>query len=269
VPVLDAGRIGRLRDVLAGGSLSLREERQLAAQILERWPGTDALVKGANGFHGRAAEWAVSGGTTQFRVPPAAGVIFAASGYPLRGGFHAAAQAAAPAALFAYADAGAEAVELSRGLLAGSDPGRVCAYKASARDPAALLGTTEARGMLMRGPVMVQLQLCAQWWPGRFAAWAVAEYARLLPPGSSLALSLTIPGGGDGEAGFMADVGRATGRIYSRGAAEVARWVRAAGMELAPPGVADVRGRDLGWAAAEFGRQRPVARVVGAVAAVA
>ena len=268
VPVLDARRIACLRDALADGHWSYRENRELAAQILDRWPGTAALVKGANGFHGRAAAWAVSGGTPEFRVVPAAGVIFAASGFPLRDGFHGAAQAAAPAALFAYAEADAEAAVISRELLAGSDPGRVCAYQASACDPAGLLGAGEARGILARGPVMVQLQLCAQWWPGKFAAWAVAEYARLLPPGSSLALSLVIPGGGDGAAGFMADVGRAAGRIYSRGAAEVARWVKAADMELVPPGVADVRGRDLGWAAAEFGRQRTVARVVGAVAVI-
>jgi S-adenosyl methyltransferase len=268
VPVLDAVRIARLRDALADGHFAYRADRELAAQILERWPGTAALVKGANGFHGRAAAWAVSGGTPEYRVTPAAGVIFAASGYPLPDGFHADAQAAAPAALFAYADADAEAAQLSRALLAGSDPGRVCAYEASAGDPAGLLGTPEAKAILGRGPVMVQLQLCAQWWPSRFCAWAVAEYARLLSPGSTLALSLIIPGGGDGAAGFTADVGRAAGRIYPRGEAEVARWVKAAGMKLAPPGVADVRGHDLGWAAAEFGRQRPVARVVGAVAVI-
>jgi hypothetical protein len=39
-------------------------------------------------------------------------------------------------------------------------------------------------------------------------------------------------------------------------------------MKLTPPGVTDVRGRDLGWAAAAFARQRPAARVIEAVAMV-
>jgi hypothetical protein len=268
VPVLDAGRIARLRDVLAGGHLALEPDRRLAADIRKRWPWAGALVAGANEFHRRAAAWVVAGGAPDFHVPPAAGVIFAASGYPLPGGFHRAAAVISPDALFAYANSDPAAITFSRALLAAPERGRVSVYAASARDPAALLGAAQARAILEHGPVMVQLQLCAQWWPAGFCAWAVAEYARLLPSGSSLALSLVVPGGGCGGAEFMADIGLAGGRFYPHADAEVAGWVKAAGLELTPAGIADVRSRELLWAAAEFGRQRPIARVIEAVALV-
>lgn len=267
-PSVDAGRIGRLRDVLAGGHLALEADRRLAAPILERWPRTASVVKSANEFHRRAACWAVTGGSPDFPVPPAAGVIFAASGYPVGGGFHAAAAIARPDALFAYAEVDAVAISFSRALLAAPDPVRVSVYAGSARDPARLLAATQAKAILNRGPVMVQLQLCAQWWPSAFCEWAVAEYARLLPSGSSLALSLGIAGGGSGADGLAAAIGSAVGTVHVHTEDEVAGWVSAADLELTPAGVTDVRGRELGWAAAEFGRQRPVARVIEAVAMV-
>lgn len=265
VPVLDAGRIARVRDVLAGGYLALAADRKLAAPILRRLAD---LVRDANEFHRRAATWAVTGGAPDFPVPPAAGVIFAAAGYPVGGGFHAEAQAARPDALFTYAEVDPTAVMLSRALLGALDPEHVSAYLAAAHDPAGLLGAPAARAVLDRGPVMVQLQLCAQWWPPKFAAWAVAKYGRLLPSGSTVALSLGVAGGGSGAAGLRADIDRAGGRIYPHDENDVAAWVKAAGLELGPPGITDVRGRELGWAAAEFARQRPVARVIEAVAMV-
>jgi hypothetical protein len=265
---VDPGRIARLRDVLAGGHLALEADRLAAGKILQRWPATAELVKGANEFHRRAAAWAVSGGTPDSPVPRAAGVIFAACGYPLPGGFHAAARAARPDALYCYASGDPATVSFCRSLLAAPDPLRVSAYLASARDPAAVLGAPAARVVLDRGPVMVQLQFCCQRWPSAFCAWAVAEYARLLPSGSSLALSLGIAGGGSGADGLAAAIGGAVGTVHVHTEDEVAGWVAASGLELTPAGVTDVRGRELGWAAAEFGRQRPVARVIEAVAMV-
>jgi hypothetical protein len=264
VPVMDVARIVRLRDVLAGGYLALEADRRLAA----RWPWAGDLVKDANKFHRRAATWAVTGGTPGFPVRPAAGVVFAASGYPLPGGFHEAAAAACPGALFVYLDAVPEAVAYSRALLGAPDPLRVSARLASARDPAGLLAVPAVQAILDRGPVMVQLQLCCQWWPGDFCAWAVAEYARLMPSGSMLALSLGVPGGAPGAAELTADISRAGGSLYPHDEAAVAGWVTAAGMKLTPSGIGDVRGRELGWAAAEFAAQPAVARVIEAVALV-
>jgi hypothetical protein len=270
VPELDAARIGRLRHVLAGGKYAHDDDELLAGQVLGRYPWLAALTAGANEFGRRAALWAVTGGTPDFPVPPAAWVIFAASSYPLDGGLHAAAKAARPLALFGYADADELAVAYTRALLAAPDPLRVRAYKASARDPAGLLGAFPAPAMLDH-PGHVQLQMCAHWWPGDFAAWAVAEYGRLLRercPGSTLALSLGIPGGAPGWDAFAADMSLVGGTVHAHTADEVAGWLAAAGLRLTPDGITDVRGKGRGWAADRFSRQQPVARVVEAVAVV-
>jgi hypothetical protein len=270
VPVLDPGRISRLRDVFAGGHLALEADRRAAAGILERWPATADLVKGANAFHERAAAWAVSGGTPDSPVPPAAGVIFAACGYPLPGGFHAAARAARPDALYCYASADPVTVSYCRSLLAVCDPLRVSAYQASARDPAAVLGAFAAQVLLDRGPVMVQLQFCAQRWPSAFCAWAVAEYGRLLPSGSTLALSLGVPGGGNpSSAELVAGLSRAgASEFHAHDEAEVTAWITEAEPKLILAGIGDVRGRELEWATARFAALRPAARVIEAVALV-
>jgi hypothetical protein len=281
VPEVSTRGIARLRDVLAGGHLGLQADRDLAAQILERWPGTGALVKAGNEFHRRAAARAVAGGEAGFPAPPAEGVIFAASGFPLGtrtdpesfralpgGGFHPRAAGQAPSALFVYADADPLAVELSKVLLGQPEPLRVSACQVPASDPGGLLAHPTVRMLLDRGPVMVQLQFCALWWPSELAAWVVTEYRRLLPAGSTVALSLIVPGGADGSGEFLAALGRAGGTPYPHTEADVAGWITAAGLDLVPPGITDVRGRELGWAAAKFGRLRAVARTVGAVAVV-
>ncbi|HEX3962404.1 MAG TPA: SAM-dependent methyltransferase [Trebonia sp.] len=263
VPVLDAGGIARLRDVLAGGYLADEADRKLAGSLLARWPGTAALVTDANEFHRRAATWAVAEG--------AAGVVFAAAGYPLEGGFHEAAAAQQPKALFAYAEAAQIPSMYNQALLGARDPLRVCARLGSARDPAGLLSMPAVQAILDRGPVMVQLQLCCHWWPGEFCEWALGEYRRLLrkrAPGSTLALSVVIPGAADGAGEFMASMSRAGGTVYSHTESDVAGWIAAAGLGLAPPDVMDVRGRGLDWAAAEFSRQRTVARAIEAIAVV-
>jgi hypothetical protein len=265
VPVLDAGRISRLRDVLAGGHLANEPDRELARSILERWPGTAANVKAANDFHRRAALWAVTGGTADSPCDPAAGVIFAAAGYPIDGGFHRAAAALQPKALFGYAEADEVAVAYNQALLAKREPLRVSAYLASARDPAGLLGTFAAAVILDRGPVMVQLQLCCHWWPAEFCVWVLGEYRRLLPSGSSLALSVGVVGGATGFGEFAAQTGLA-GTGHPHTAEDVAGWVAAAGLTMTSDGVTDVRGR--GWAEAELKRQKTVTRIVEAIAEV-
>jgi hypothetical protein len=274
MPELDAGRIARLRDVLAGGHLGLDPDRRLAASLTARWPWLPDAVQGANEFHRRAAHWAVTGGTPECPVPPAAGVIFAASGYPVGGkdaaggplplGFHGAAQAARPDALFAYADVDIAALTYNLALLAEPDPGRVSAYLASARNPEELLSNGHAQAIASRGPVLVQLQLCLHWWPADFAAHALAGYGEQLPPGSAVALSAGVPGGGPGWQELTADL-LAAGTVYSHTGDDIAGWLKAAGLQLTPAGITDVRAQG-GWAAAEFGRQKPVARVIEAVA---
>jgi len=265
VPYLDAGRIARVRDVLAGGHLGLEADRQAAGGIRDACPQAPALVTAAGEYHRVAAWRAVTAGIPEFPAPPAAGVIFAGCGYPDHGGFHARALQASPAALFAYAPSDPWALALNLELLAHPDPGHVSAYLADAHDPAAVLGNPHAQEILSRGPVMLQLQLRAHWWPADLAAWVTAEYARRLPPGSTLVMTLAVAG--DPEAAEA--VARAAGSpFYLHPEHEVARWAQDAGLLLSPVGVRDVRGRAQRWAAAEFARQQAACRVAGLVARV-
>lgn len=273
VPEIDAGCIARVRDVLAGGHHGLEEDRRIAGQILARWPGADMLVRDANASHRRAACWAVTGGTHGFPLPPAAGVIFAACGYPVPGGFHAgpgAAQDAAPGALYCYSDASAAVAAYNYAELAVPDLGHVSVCRASAREPSAVLGCPQAEAMLGRGPVSVQVQLAAQWWDGEFCEWAVAEYARLLRQagraGSTLVLTLGIPGGAGEAEEFMADLG-VVGTLHAHTEADVAGWCEKAGTVVTPDGVIDVRSRGLRWAADRLAAV-PVPRRVVRVTAV-
>lgn len=270
-PRLDAARIAAVRDALAGGHLALGPERDLAAVILARHPGTAELVQRANAFHIRAANWAVTGGSwedggVRVEVPPAAGVIFGAAGYPIPGGFHSGAARISPGARFAYAAEAGRPADLNRALLACADPGRVFAFEGSTRKPGALLSAPEARAV--GEPVQLQLQLCVQWWPGDFAAWAVGEYARLLPSGSTLVMSLGILGGGPRAEEFLSLIGQAGGTIYPHTADEAEGWVKGAGLILTPWGITDVRAREKAWPEARYAALRPVARVIEAVALV-
>jgi hypothetical protein len=285
-PELDAGRIQRLRAAFSstGGTLSLEADRVHAESMMERWKNFRRQADDSVDFHRRAALWAVTGGTPDFPVPEAAGVIYANAGYPgsegpdpVTGeprfaGFHGPALAARPGTRHAYSEADPDAARYNGGLLAARAPLRVSAFKADAAEPGAVLGHPFAMAVLDRGPVMVQLQLCAHWWPGSLAAAVLGEYAEQLRkrcPGSTLALSVGSPGSGADAGEILAALREGTGATaYAHTEDDIATWLDDAGLQVTPAGVTDVRSREHRWAAQEFARLRTVPRVIEAVALV-
>ena len=265
---MDAGRVAAVRDVLAGGRLAAGQDRLLGEQILRLHPAAGRLVREANWYHRLAARQAVTGTVPGCPAPPATGVIFTCCGYPLPGGFHAgsprdSAQGASPGALFGYACADRAASRYCRARLALPDPGRVCAYQPPSLEPADMLGSPEAQRILQRGPVMVQLQLCAPLWAPGFCAWALGEYARILRrygSGSTVMLTLGVPGSKP-DGGLTAGLGTAF-RFYPHTERDIARWVQEARMTLA--GLGDVRGPGPDWAAPRD-RARRLVRAVAVV----
>lgn len=270
-PRLDTGRTARLRDVLAGGYLAYQADRDRGAALAPWHLGR--LVRDANAFHRQAAVWAVTGcGSPGFRVPPAAGVIFAAAGYPAPDpdrpgvlGFHTAAQEASPGALFAYVEPHLEALTYNLALLAVPDMDHVAAYAATACAPGDVLGNGNAREILARGAVHVQLQLRLHWWDTGFCAWALTEYGRLLTPGSTLAVTLAVPGIPGRWEEFAAAARDAGCPVQAHTPADVAAWIEKAGLRVSPCGVTDVRAGTRSWADVELGRHRAL-RIVKAVA---
>jgi hypothetical protein len=258
-PIADLGTVARVRDALAGGKRALGRDRDVAAYFEERFPGVGKAVTVAHDFHRRAAMRAVTG---QLGAPPAAAVIFASCGLPSpAGALHASAVEAVPRIRVLYADSDPKITETNRTVLARPDPGRVAALTGRARCPQEILGSPQAAELLTQGPVSVQVILVPHRWPPDVAREAVAGYAELLPPGSTLCLSLGSPDR-DPRTGKMTAQARefldlmslAGGPAYPHFPEDVASWVEDAGMLLNRMGVADAR---------EFGRPAPSAPLAG------
>jgi len=246
----DAQAAARLIGGLRGNFLGRPREREIAAAILARWPHFAGLVRDADRFHSRAAVHAVLGG--------ARAVVLGASGYPLgRHGppVHHAAMAAAPEARFTYASADPVIAKIRAGWIRrAGEQDRVRAACRRLGDVAGIIA--DAGG----GAIQVQMWLCAQWFPAWYARTLLAEYGRLLAPGSSVAVTwISAAAGPDGDAllrllgdGVSPDGGQPC-RAYRHGREDMAAWLDAAGLALIdPPGITDVRAHDQQWADRQF-----------------
>jgi hypothetical protein len=245
---LDAAAMARLHNVMAGGIWGDAPERALMRLIESRFPGSVRLFRLAMDSHARAAAWGVTEGGC-------AGVIFAGSGFPVPVHPHVEAARACPRARYWYCDPDPGAVLTSRALI--KDPG-ITVARASSRVPGGLLaacGVTRASA-----PVMVQLQMAWHWWAAGLAASVTGLYARLLPPGSLLFASALVTAWPPSPEALelLALLGRAgAGRPHAHSQEAVVSWLEAAGLEVLPPGPADVRAwPDHGWAAAGLGGGR-------------
>lgn len=252
LPGMDTLRIARLHNALYGGHWADGPERAAAEEIGRMYPATrkkDASQGGAVAgqmtaarlLHARAATWAVTAETDTAR-----GVVFAACGYPCDPDPHTEALARAPLARFVFADLDPGIVLVNRAG-PGREPG-VSACQASARDPEGLLRHPAVQEI--GGPIQLQVQLAAHWWPPSLARQLVAAYARLLPPRSTFILSLGVPvrsGGGEKFAAMLEETAGVP--VYGHGEDEIASWVTDAGLELPPRGVKAVRAHGRPWAA--------------------
>jgi S-adenosyl methyltransferase len=248
-------RTARMLSAQAGGVVAAAADRELAAAIEGRWPGTGAMIGQARLFHSLAAQWAV-------REEGARGLIVVPVGYPCHPDPHIAALEEDPAVRCVLADP-VEEVAVIAGAVWGGD--RVSALLAPASDADGLMGS-KAVGDLPR-PLCLLLPHVASMLPPETAAGMIEGYARLLPPGSVIILSWWAPDGtAEGEAilswwrEFVAPAWGHTG-------ASVAGWLDAAGLEtLRSP--RDVRVRpERTWMEAHYAR-RPVGRMMRAVARV-
>jgi hypothetical protein len=254
VPVTEP--IARLYSAQAGGVWGNAAERKAAVEAEDRWPGTGDQVRAARKFHAASAAQAVAAG--------APGLLVGAAGYPAEPDPHCRALAMNEGARAVLCDPSPEATLVNRALL-GSDP-RVSACEGSVRDPGALLALPEV--VALPRPLFVLLPLVAHFWPAALAASVLREWGAVLPSGSVAAVSLWIPDGTAAGEEFTAWWSPRGARMHGHAPGDVAGWLEAAGMDIAAPGVRDVRA----WTGparseAHYARRRP-GRVVGAVARV-
>lgn len=232
-------------DACRGGPHGTAAQRAVAAEVERRWPGTRDQVRAADAFHVRQALRAVTGYIGGADWPPARGLVYAPAGFwPEYDGArwpHEAAALAAPRSRHLYANADRHLVQVWQQELRRRRPGpRVMAAQSRAGDPRQGAGMARAAGL--EGPWSVQLQACAHWWPPDVARLTVAMWADVLPPGSSLVLSVPVPGGVDARGEFGALVATVVPVApYPHSAEDVASWIEGAGLVLAPSGVRDVR----------------------------
>jgi S-adenosyl methyltransferase len=245
--------IAELHDALAAGGWAGAAAKKAARELETAMPGAARRVRLARVFHARAAKWAVEDG--------AAGVVFAAGGYPCAPPLHTAAAEASPDARFVYASSDAGIAAVLRGAVAGP---RVSVAEVSARHPETLLTHPAVRDC--DGPLSVHLHLCCHFWSPGLARDVIGTYARLLPPRSTLVMSSAILG--DRQAAEWSEA--VASPVYRHSAAGIHAWLEEAGMSVAGHGVRDVPDRPrVNWALQILhGGRRGTAGIVEAVARV-
>lgn len=230
-------RVAKVRDAFTGGHYADREERIAAGEILARFPAIADAVRAARRCHADAALRAVT-------REGARGVVFGACGFPCEPCPHAAALEAVPSARFAYCSVEPRVTYYSGGELGGPN---VAACRGSLRRPAELLALPEIAAI--GGPLQVQAQLSAHYWPDRQGPELMAEYARLLPPGSTILLTAGIADATDAGRAFLAMLSAASGlQAQARTAREVVSWLKDAGFRVRWADVTDVRTYGRKWA---------------------
>lgn len=221
--------VARLRNALENGKWANAADRELIKRLDELCPNSAELVHKVREFHRGAARTAVLKG--------AAGVVYAGSGYPASPMPHLT-RTGRPMPgqhVFAYPHEAVTFVNL--GKLAHK---RVAAVTAPASDPARLLDMPAVRDI--KGRLQVQCQLVAQYWSPEDAPRIVGGYADLLPPGSTLVLTLGAPVTAEGHR-FADAIAAAIGMpVYAHTTGDVRDWLDRAG--LAEPEVDVIRSKD-------------------------
>jgi hypothetical protein len=252
----------RLLSALGGGPVASTRDREEAAGIEARHPGTSAQVGYARGFHARAAGWAVTEGGAR-------GLVVVPAGYPGRAGLgppdpHRAALAAAPGARVVLADPDEE-VALVADAARGADP-RVSVLMSAAPDAEGLMGAEAVR--CLPRPLCLLLPWALSYLDPGTAAGTLGAYGARLGAGAVVAVSWWVPDDSAAGEELMREWrGRVPGWGHSPGAVE--GWLEAAGMEMARGGAAEAREllRPLS-AAGAVARRRAPGRMMGAVARV-
>lgn len=255
--------IAGIYDTWLGGHTNLAADRDAAARVAERFPGLPGQVRAARDFQVRVAAWCAGQGVGNF-------IRAGAVTYLAGANIHNAVQRVTAGTRVVYVNGDADPALMAAELLAdGKSTGSV---HAPVRCPEKVLSAPPVAEMLAGGrPAAMILGLLAHHESGERAARLLRAYAGALPPGSYLAFSLIAGGGEEAVAGYGEMM---PAPAYRHGLRDVEAWVD--GLDLVPPGVADVRfipgwrvpltapAREPGFAAGAVIRVRQ-ARPAGAV----
>ena|ERR1022692_1558436 len=172
----------RLYDYYLGGTNNFAADREVAERLRVSLPELADAAWANRGFHQRAASWmAAEPGIRQF--------IDLGSGLPTQGNTHDAVRQVAPDARVVYVDHDPMVIAHARALLSGASTTTV--IQADLRDPDAVLGSPELRGMIDRGqPAGLLMTAVLHFVADQSDPWGlVARYVSELAPGSYVAMS--------------------------------------------------------------------------------
>ena len=229
-PGFDASEpnMARVYDYWRGGKEHFAADRDQARRLLRIYPPLTAMVRENRAFLAQAITWTASQGTSQF--------IDLGAGLPAAQNTHEMARAVNPAARVAYVDTDPVVLAHAWALLATS--AGVAAAAADLRDPAAVMADPELRAVIDPAePMAIILGAVLHFLDAGIARQVTAEYARLMPPGSYLVISVACYD--DETLGKQLAAEYTTAPFYNHAPADILSFF--AGLEMAGPGLAEAQ----------------------------
>lgn len=218
-----------INDALLNGSSNLRADRDAARAMTSRWPALPGLPAAVLAFRNRAAQLAADRGITRFIR---AGAVTRLPGRNT----HDVVRGIQPDARTVYVTASADACALIAGLL--EDDPRTEVVQGRSRHPGQLLSAPPVAALLAdEEPVALILASMLSFVGSDVAEAIVKEYAGALPSGSVLALSVLVLDDSAEGRELAAMYEPAPLRRHTED--DLREWLN--GLEVLPPGVADVR----------------------------
>lgn len=218
----------RVYDYYLGGSHNFSVDRQMARQAIELWPDLPLVMQANRAFLRRSVRYLVKQGITQF--------LDIGSGIPTEGNVHEVAQVASPESRVVYVDIDPVAVAHSRAILTGSPFADI--VQADLRDVTAIFDDSRVRRLLdLSQPIGVLMVAMLHFVTDDAGpANIVAQYRKMMPSGSYLAVSHATHEGRPDVAGPHTELYRRAGApLTMRSRREIETILN--GFELVPPGV--------------------------------
>ncbi len=218
----------RVYDYYLGGSHNFAVDRQMGRRAIELWPELPLVLQANRAFLRRAVRYLVGQGITQF--------LDIGSGIPTEGNVHEVAQKAAPETRVVYVDIDPVAVTHSRAILVGNPLADI--VQADLRDLAAILDDPRTKKLIDPTQPIGVLMVAILHFVSDEAdpASIVAQYRKMMAPGSYLALSHVTHEGRPDQAGPHTELyQRAGAPLTMRSRLEIETLL--SGFDLVPPGV--------------------------------
>jgi hypothetical protein len=218
----------RVYDYYLGGSHNFLVDRQMARAAIALWPELPLIMQANRAFLRRAVRYLVRQGITQF--------LDIGSGIPTEGNVHEVAQAASPECRVVYVDIDPVAVAHSQAILAGNPLADI--VQADLSDVSAIFNDPVAVRLLdLSQPLGVLMVAMLHFVPDEAdPANIVAQYRKMMAPGSYLAISHATHEGRPDQAGPHTELYRRAGApLTMRSRQQVEAFFE--GFDLVEPGV--------------------------------